>query len=228
MKVHRLASKDEVAAAAADFVARCARAAIGERERFTLALSGGSTPWRMLQLLSGYELDWEFVHVFQVDERQTPEGDPDRNLTHIRAQFTDRAGIDPGHIYAMPVNADPLEEGAVEYAKTLTRLGGYPATLDLVHLGMGDDGHTASLLPGDALLDEMAADVGVTQNYHGHRRMSLTYPAINRARDILWLVNGSDKAEMLERTIAGDATIPAGRVNQAQAIVITDIPAAND
>ena len=163
-----------------------------------------------------------------MDERQAPEGSPDRNLTHIRAQFTDCVGIASEQVHPMPVNADPLEDGAVEYGKTLARVAGFPATLDLVHLGMGGDGHTASLLPGDALLGEMFADAGVTSPYQGYRRMSLTYPVINRARNILWLVNGSDKAEMLTRTIAGDGSIPAGRVSQERATVVTDIPATDE
>jgi 6-phosphogluconolactonase len=192
-----------------------------------MALSGGSTPWQMLALLAGRDIDWEFVHVFQVDERQAPDGDADRNLTHIRELFTDRVGIAPERVHAMPVTVETLEDGAAIYAKTLSKVLGYPAALDLVHLGMGSDGHTASLLPGDALLDETLADVGVTPEYQGHRRMSLTYPAINRARRILWLVNGADKAEILGRTITGDASIPAGRVKQERATVITDIPAAD-
>lgn len=225
MDVNRLATKDEVAAAAAEFVAGCARQAIEERLRFSLALSGGSTPWWMLGILAEQDIDWDYVHIFQVDERQAPDGDSDRNLTHIQAQFLDRTGIDPDHVHAMPVTAASLEEGARDYERTLLSVAGHPPVLDLVHLGMGSDGHTASLLPGDALLGEIQADVGVTPTYQGHRRMSLTYPAIDRARNILWLVNGADKADVLERMIQGDSGIPAGRVRQARATVFTDIPA---
>lgn len=224
MRVLRFAGAAEAADAAARHVAGCAAQAISERGQFTLALSGGSTPWAMLALLADMDLDWSAMHLFQVDERRAPDGDAARNLTHTRSHFTDRIGLPQSRIHAMPVMADDFAEGAREYAATLHEVCGEPAVLDLVHLGVGGDGHTASLLPGDALLAESRADVGVTGIYQGHRRMSLTFPAIDRSRHIVWLVNGADKSAMLQRMINADRGIPAGRIEQARATVFTDIP----
>lgn len=224
MRVLRFTGVAEAAAAAARHVAGCAAQAISERGQFTLALSGGSTPWAMLALLADMGLDWSATHLFQVDERRAPDGDAARNLTHARSHFTDRIGLPESHIHAMPVTADDFAAGARDYAATLREVCGAPAVLDLVHLGMGGDGHTASLFPGDALLGESRADVGVTGLYQGHRRMSLTFPAINRSRHIVWLVNGADKSTMLLRMINADRGIPAGRIEQARATVFTDIP----
>ena len=224
MEILRFESVDEAAEVAAGFVSSCAREAIAERQRFIMALSGGSTPWRMLAVLAGHELPWETVHIAQVDERLAPDGDSDRNLTYIQARFIDKAGIPAERLYAMPVHAASLEAGAQQYNQTLISLSGRPPVLDLVHLGLGSDGHTASLLPGDALLDEAEQDVGITSPYRGQPRMTLTYPVINRARKILWLITGVGKAAMLDRLVKGDTRIPAGRVSQAQATIITDIP----
>jgi 6-phosphogluconolactonase len=226
LRVLRFASAAQAAAAAARHVADCLARATAERGQFTLALSGGSTPWAMLAILSDMDLDWSATHLFQVDERRAPDGDAARNLSHTRSHFTDRIGLAESHIHAMPVTADDFVAGAREYADTLARVCGDPPVLDLVHLGMGGDGHTASLLPGDELLDVTGADVGVTGLYQGHRRMSLTFPAINRARNIMWLVNGTDKSAMLQSTIDADRSIPAGRIEQARATIFTDIPGA--
>jgi len=223
MEVRRFDTADEASAAAADFAADRAERAIADRGTFTLALSGGSTPWRMLEMLAGRDLPWQRVHVLQVDERQAPDGDPDRNLTHIRNRLVLPAGIPPENVHAMPVNAESSRAGVAQYAETLTRLAGRPAVLDLVHLGLGGDGHTASLLPDDRLLEEQHADVGFTPPYNGYPRMSLTLPAINRARRILWLILGDGKAQMLGRLLAGDTAIPAGRVAQPRAMIFTDV-----
>ena len=179
----------------------------------------------MLEELAGRDLPWDRVHVIQVDERQAPDGDPDRNLTHIQARFADRVGIGRNSLHAMPVNTLSPEAGARSYAEVLVGLAGDPPVLDLVHLGLGSDGHTASLLPGDLLLDEERHDVGWTPVYQGRPRMSLTLPVINRARNILWLILGEGKADMLNRLLEGDRGIPAGRVAREQATVFTDIPA---
>ena len=98
--------------------------------------------------------------------------------------------------------------------------------LDLVHLGLGADGHTASLVPGDPVLDVKDRDVALTGIYRGARRMTLTYPIINRSRRILWVVTGSEKMEMLLRLRNMDATIPAGRIRQDRAVVLADRSAA--
>ncbi len=225
MQLQELAAPADVAAAGADFVSACAREAIATRNSFTLALSGGSTPWRMLNALAEHDLPWERVHIAQVDERVAPDGDPDRNLTHIQEQFIDRIAIPPENVHAMPVNCANPDEGVNRYIDELSRLAGTPPVLDVVHLGLGSDGHTASLLPGDALLGTQGRDVGLTPSYQGWARMTLTYPIINRARNILWLITGVGKARMLDRLTRGDPGIPAGRVSARQATIITDIPA---
>jgi 6-phosphogluconolactonase len=124
------------------------------------------------------------------------------------------------------VERDDLDEGVARYAQTLVDIAGSPPVIDLVHLGLGPDGHTASLVPGDAVLGVTDADVALTGVYQGRRRMTLTYPALNRARRVLWLITGEDKATMLVRLRRGDPGIPAGRVRQEHAIVIADRAAA--
>jgi 6-phosphogluconolactonase len=126
----------------------------------------------------------------------------------------------------MPVEAPDLQAAVARYAASLQEIAGSPPVLDLVHLGLGPDGHTASLVPGDRVLEVTDADVALTGIYQGRRRMTLTYPMINRARRILWLVTGSEKVEMLGRLRKGDASIPAGRIRQDQAIVFADQAAA--
>jgi len=220
------ADADAVAREAARAVAAAARAAVASRGRFVLALSGGRTPWQMLRALADEEVPWSDVHVFQVDERIAPAGDPERNLTQLRESLLDRAALPPQQIYAMPVEEADLDAAASRYASTLERVAGVPPVLDLVHLGLGADGHTASLVPGDPVLDVSDRDVAITGVYMDRRRMTLTYPIINRARRILWLVTGADKVAMLPRLLAADASIPAGRVNPARALVLADRAAA--
>jgi 6-phosphogluconolactonase len=218
-----LTSPAVVASAAAGHIAGCAMQAIDERGRFTLALSGGSTPWLMLNHLARMDLPWDRFHIVQVDERVAPNGDAERNLTHIKAQFTIRVAIPPGQVYAMPVLEENLDAAASHYMHTLQGLAGMPAILDLVHLGLGGDGHTASLFPGNPVLDSLTRDVDIARVEQQRVRMTLTYPVINRARNILWLISGADKAGMLQRLIAQDHSIPAGRVSQDQATIFTDI-----
>lgn len=225
MNIHRLGCSEEIATFAAEFVAARIGSAIAKRGRCTLALSGGTTPWGMMSELATRDLPWENLHVVQVDERVAPDGDPDRNLTHIREQFTNRIELPERNLYPMPVTAQDLEASAARYSETLNSIAGVGAVLDLVHLGLGSDGHTASLLPGDQLLQEMDRDVAVTPVYQGRRRMTLTLPLINRARNVLWLVTGAGKASMLNRLIDADPDIPAGRVNGEHATIITDTPA---
>jgi 6-phosphogluconolactonase len=226
MKIDVLADADAVARQGAAFVATEARAAVAARGRFVVAVSGGHTPWQMLRELAGLEVPWDGVQVVQVDERVAPAGDPDRNLTHLRASLLGHAPLRPEQVHAMPVEEPDLQAAAARYARTLQELTGTPAILDLAHLGLGPDGHTASLVPGDPVLDVTDADVAVTGVYQGRRRLTLTYPILNRSRRILWLVTGASKIEMLARLRAGDPTIPAGRVSQAQATVVADRAAA--
>ena len=224
MKVEIFSDADAVARQAATLIATEARAVVAARGRFVLAVSGGHTPWAMLRALSGEDVPWANVFVTQVDERVAPAGDPDRNLTHIRESL--RAPLRPEQILAMPVEAPDLQAAVARYAASLQEIAGSPPVLDLVHLGLGPDGHAASLVPGDRVLEVTDADVALTGIYQGRRRMTLTYPMINRARRILWLVTGSEKVEMLGRLRKGDASIPAGRIRQDQAILFADQAAA--
>jgi 6-phosphogluconolactonase len=205
-----------VAARAAGYVAERARAAVSERGRFTFAVSGGHTPWAMFAELANEDMPWADVELFQVDERVAPDGDPDRNLTHLRESI----GNAPARVRPMPVNDPALDKAAAGYATEL------PARFDLVHLGLGPDGHTASLVPGDPVLDVTDELVAVTQPYQGHRRMTLTYPALARADQLLWLITGADKRDPLAKLLAGDGSIPAGRVQAARSLVLADAAAA--
>lgn len=172
-------------------------------------------------------MPWNNVHLVQVDERVAPAGHVDRNLTHLRSSLLAHAPLRPEHIHAMPVEAPDLEAAADTYASTLREIAGSPPVLDLVHLGLGPDGHTASLVPADPVLEITDADVAMTAVYHGRRRMTLTCPILNRSRQVLWVVAGSEKSEMLARLYAGDRSIPAGRVRQDHARVIADRAAAS-
>jgi len=226
MKIEAFPDADAVARAGAAFTAEEARAAVSARGRFIMALSGGRTPWAMLRALADEPMPWSDVHVVQVDERVAPAGDPDRNLTHLRESLLSHSPLRPEQIHAMPVESTDLEAAARRYALTLREIAGAPAVLDLAHLGLGPDGHTASLVPGDAVLEVIAADVALTSVYQGRRRMTLTYPMLNRARRIVWLVTGREKADMLARLQAGDESIPAGRIRRDQALVLADREAA--
>jgi len=226
MRIEVLPEAEEVARRAASVVAAQARRAAAERGRFCLALSGGTTPWRMLRILAGETLPWESVHLFQVDERVAPDGDPDRNWTHIREALVDRVTIPGSNLHPMPVGAQDLEVGASSYARELELVTGRPAVLDLVHLGLGADGHTASLVPGDPVLGLSSADVGLSRPYGGHVRMTLTYPALDRARLLVWVVTGAEKARALASLRASDPSVPAGRVRSEGALVLADADAA--
>jgi len=209
---------DAVAREAAGYVAARAHAAVAERGRFTFAVSGGHTPWAMFAALAHEDVPWPKVELFQVDERIAPEGDPSRNLTHLRGSIGDA----PARVYPMPVNDADLDTATAAYAASL------PERFDLVHLGLGPDGHTASLVPGDPVLSVTGALVAVTQPYQGQQRMTLTYPALARADQLLWLVTGPDKRDPLARLLAGDESIPAGRVRAARSLVLADAAAAPD
>jgi 6-phosphogluconolactonase len=173
-------------------------------------------------MLTDRKPKWDKVHLFQVDERVALDGHPDRNMTHLRSSLLDHVPLHPDHIHAMPVEASDLESAAKRYGRALEAIAGSPPVLDLVHLGLGPDGHTASLIPGDPALNITDADVGWTGIYQGRYRMTLTYPIINRSRQVLWVVTGGEKAKMLARLRAGDRSIPAGRVCADRALVIAD------
>lgn len=226
MKVEILADADAVAARAAAVIAEDARAAVAARGRFVMAVSGGHTPWVMLRALANEDVPWKAVHVMQVDERVAPAGDKDRNLTHLRESLLSHAPLPPEQIHAMPVEAADLEAAAAAYARTLESVCGTPPVLDLAHLGMGPDGHTASLVPGDPVCDVTDRDVALTGVYMGRRRMTLTYPVLNRARRILWLLTGAEKVPMFPRLTSGDPSIPAGKIRRDAALVLADRAAA--
>ena len=228
MEIRILADADAVAAEAARLIAAEARAAVASRGRFVVAVSGGRTPWQMLRALAGEDVPWAGVHVVQVDERIAPAGDPDRNLTHLRESLLEHAPLPADHIYAMPVEEADLGEAAGNYARLLEQIAGTPPVLDLAHLGLGPDGHTASLIPGDPVLKVADRDVALTGVYMKRRRMTLTYPMLNRSRRLLWLVTGTEKVTMLPRLRAADASIPAGRVRQDRALVLADRAATGD
>jgi 6-phosphogluconolactonase len=226
VRIEALPDAESVARAGAAFTAGEARAAVAARGRFVVAFSGGHTPWQMLRALADEDMPWDGVHVVQVDERVAPAGDSDRNLTHLRESLLAHCSLRPEQVHAMPVEEADLGAAAAQYALTLQQLAGSPVVLDLAHLGLGPDGHTASLVPGDPALDVTGADVALTGVYQGRRRMTLTYPVLNRTRRIVWLVTGREKAEMLALLSRGDRSIPAGRVSQARALVLADHDAA--
>jgi 6-phosphogluconolactonase len=217
-----LRDAETVAARAAAIIAENARAAYQARGLFLIAVSGGHTPWVMFRMLAREEVPWAAVHVLQVDERIAPAGRPDRNLTHLRDSLLQNAPLDPAHIYAMPVDSLDLPAAAAEYAVTLQKIAGSPPVLDLVHLGLGPDGHTASLVPGDPALQMVDKDIAITGMYQGRKRMTLTYPVINRARQILWVVTGSEKVKPLRQLLNADPSIPAGRIRRDNALVLAD------
>ena len=226
MKIEVFADDEATARAAAKKIAVEAVAAVAARGSFVMAVSGGRTPWIMMRALAKEDVPWKSVHIVQVDERVAPAGDPDRNLTHLRESLLNNSPIRAEQIHAMPVGSPNLEDAAMQYDSTLREIAGSPPTLDLVHLGLGPDGHTASLVPGDPVLNVTDADVAMTGIYQGRRRMTLTYPVINRARCILWLATGSEKVGMLARLQKGDLSIPAGRVCQDRAVIFADRAAA--
>jgi 6-phosphogluconolactonase len=208
-----LPDAEAAARRAAEVVAETARSAIEERDAFALAVSGGRSPALMLADLATRGMPWRRTGIWQVDERVAPEGDPDRNLTGLLENLPPeaRAVVRP-----MPATDEDLEAAADRYAASL------PERFDLVHLGLGDDGHTASLVPGDPVLDEVSRDVAVTGEYRGRRRMTFTYPLLDRQPFVLWLVTGEDKAAVLPLLLAADSSIPAGRIRAARQLVLAD------
>jgi 6-phosphogluconolactonase len=203
--------------AAAEYVADHARAAVDARGTFSFAVSGGTSPWEMFAVLTTLDMPWDATVIWQVDERVAPAADPDRNLAHLRAALGDKTA----RVMPMPVEDHDLEVAADRYAD------GLPGLFDLVHLGIGPDGHTASLVPQDPVLDVTDRLVAVTAGlYEGRRRMTLTYPGLSRTRQLMWLVSGEDKQEPLSKLIAGDPSIPAGRVTAPASLVLADRAAA--
>ena len=213
---------------AAGRIIEAANEALDARARFLIAFSGGSTPLRLFDELTHRPLPWRSIHVFQVDERVVPTGHPDRNLTGLTKHLIERVPIPEANVHPMPVEASDLEAAAAGYAAELAEATGEGGRLDLVHLGLGEDGHTASWPPGDPVVDITDADVAVVGPFNGYRRMTLTPPPVNQAGSILWQIDGASKAPALARLLAGDPEIPASRVRREGTVVLATRSAAPD
>jgi 6-phosphogluconolactonase len=226
MQIELIAEQGLLAQRGAELIAQAARDSIGKRGKFVFAVSGGAAPWIMFEALSKQKVEWDKVHLFQVDERAAPDDDDDRNYKHLRETLIDRVPLPAGNAHPMPVTQTDLAAAAAQYAAELRHVAGTNPVLDLVHLGLGPDGHTASLVPGDPVLEVNDRDVAITGPYQNRKRMTLTYPMINRAAKVLWLVTGASKANPLGQMLAGDRSIPAGRIEPSRAILLVDPPAA--
>lgn len=226
MRIEVCADAETVAHDAAAWIAAELRAAVQARDIAHLAVSGGETPWRMLARLVRTPLPWSRVHLWQVDERVAPRRDPARNWSRLEAAMRGAEPAGAVVVHPMPVEETPLEEGARRYGETLEKLAGAPPVLDVVHLGLGSDGHTASLFPGDPAVAESARPVALTAPHGGRRRMTLTLPVLSRARRVLWLVTGAEKAAALARLVRGDPALPASRVPRERARLLASRDAA--
>jgi 6-phosphogluconolactonase len=221
---HRLEVLDDPDAVhrrGAEVLAEALRDAIGERGSCALGVSGGTDPWPMFSQLEDLVEDWTSVSIFQVDERVAPPGSDERNLTHLIESLSIGA---QGSIRPMPVDDDDLDAAADRYAESL------PDALDIAHLGLGPDGHTASLVPGDPVLEVTDKRVAMTAGeYQGVRRMTLTYPELERVRKLLWVVTGEEKLDALKKLIEGDPSTPSGRVKPGgESLILADRAAAPD
>lgn len=203
----------DVAHVAAQTIAVIGADAVARKGSFTFAVSGGRTPWLMFEELASMEFPWPETTIFQVDERIAADDDDARNLGHLLQSL----GTAQVSVVPMPVTSHDLADAARRYGSSL------PSSIDLIHLGLGTDGHTASLVPGDPILDVVDQPVAITENaYQGYRRMSVTYPTLNKAAAVLWVVTGAEKAPALRRLMDADPTIPAGRVHAAEMLLVAD------
>jgi 6-phosphogluconolactonase len=222
MKTELFLTAEKVAARGAAYLEHEIREALAHQTSYSIAISGGRTPWEMLKILSKADLPWKRVNLFQVDERVAPDGHADRNLTQLFQAISGTAMLTQLRIFPMPVLAEDLEEGCWEYVKVLDEVTESKG-LDLIHLGLGSDGHTASLVPGDGVMEVQDRLVACTQNtYQGRIRMTLTYPLLNSAKQLLWIVTGDEKQKMVQRLLQQDPSIPAGRIRQENALLLVD------
>ena len=222
MKIEIFPVAEQVAERAAAYLEQVIREALIHQKSFSLAISGGRTPWEMLKILSKADLPWQRINLFQVDERVAPDEHPDRNLTQLFQAIAGTPMVMQLRIFPMPVTAEDLDAAAKEYTKVLNEVTEGKG-LDLIHLGLGSDGHTASLVPGDGVLAIQDRLVACTQNsYQGRIRMTLTYPMLNSAKQILWIVIGSEKKEMVKRMLQHDPSIPAGSIQPENALLLVD------
>ncbi len=226
VRIEILPDADTAAHWAAAFIAARARQGVRERGRFACALSGGATSLTLLAALARQRLPWGSVDLFQSDERAAPRHSADRNYSQLDELLISQVGLSPRRVHAMLTDGADLTAAAAAYADVLTAVAGIPPILDLIHLGLGSDGHTASLVPGDPALDLVGGWVAVTRPYHGRRRLTLTLPTLAQARCVLWLVCGARKADALLRLANGDDGIPAGRVPRDRALIVADAAAA--
>ena len=193
------------------WLARRLRDAVRRRGSATLAVSGGGSAPPMFDVLLAQDVPWEHVTVWQVDERIAPDGHPERNAGQL-ADF-------PCRVELMPVTADDLTAAVQRYA------AGLPERFDLVHLGLGDDGHTASWPPGHPVVDSDRS-CEVIGEFNGFERMTLTPPIVNSARARLMLTFGASKAPLMRRWMLRDAALPVARLRRADTWVMLDPAAA--
>lgn len=212
--------------AAADWIGERVHRAVDSRGLCTLALSGGKTPRRMLRALAAKDLPWNVLHVFQVDERVAPPEDASRNFTHLNRLLLQQVGIPARQVHAMPVELPDLHRAARRYASELAATAGRPPILDIVHLGLGADGHTASLVPGDPVLKETVRDVAETKEYAGRQRLTLTFPCLARSRNRVWLVTGASKSVALAQWLQEDAFLPVSQLTEHGGGIFADRAAA--
>ncbi len=228
MRLEVARTAEGAAGVAARLIATVLGIAIGRRTRASLALSGGSSPLPMLRALVREPLDWSAVHVYQVDERVVARGDSARNLAALHEILVWRGPLPRRNLHPMWVDRADLAGAADSYAAELAQVAGDPPILDLIHLGLGGDGHTASLFPGDPVLAVKDQNVALSAEHNGHRRMTLTYPVLNRARSVVWFVTGADKSGVVADLYAGGAPFPAGRVARRRAVLVADEAAARE
>lgn len=217
---------DEAADVAAGLLADAIRTAVASVGTFTMAVSGGRSPESMFEALASEDLPWAAVHIWQVDERIAVAGDPTRNLVGFEAAV----GARPCTVHPMPVEEllddDVLGDAEASDAVCARYAASLPGTFDLIHLGLGPDGHTASLVPGDAVLSVTDRAVAVTSStYQDRRRMTMTYPTLSRTGSLLWLVTGADKRAALSGMLAGDRDLPASSVEAPRSVVVADLAA---
>ncbi len=226
VNVEVLAHGEALAVRSVEVILEAAAQSIDERGVFVWAISGGTTPRRLLELLSERsDLDWSRTHLFQVDERIAPDGSDDRNASMLDSALLTEEFLEQNHpagIHLMPVTAPDLETAAIEYAELMDTHAGTPVVFDLVQLGMGSDGHTASLIPDDPILGVDDVDVALTGEYQGRRRMSLTWPVLDRAKQLLWVIGGESKQDAVQLFLDNDPSIPATLPTQARATVLLD------
>jgi 6-phosphogluconolactonase len=222
VEVRRYGDLRELSHAAAELILDDCRRALASRDAgYTLGVSGGRTPALMLEALAELPMPWRRVHLVQVDERVAPSGSADRNFTQLTDRLLACVEIPQENVHAMPVEHEDLAAACRQYEDELHRITA-GAPLDILQLGLGDDGHTASLAPGDPILGITGHTIWHVEEFNGLPRMSMTYPLINRAARILWLVAGQPKADMCRRLAASDPTIPAGRVAPENAVLLVD------